>query len=98
MTKGIYTSLLSPVITEKAAKMSEGGKYVFYIAPHTTKNAVKSAIKKAYGVDVEKVNILKRVSKGRFGKNKFLIEKRQACTKAIVTLKDKKALDLNNIK
>ncbi|MBT6068137.1 50S ribosomal protein L23 [Candidatus Peregrinibacteria bacterium] len=93
-----YTTLLAPVVSEKSSKMAEEGKYSFYISPRATKINVKNAVKRIYGAEVEKVNIVKSPSKSRWGKGRKLVTKRDARVKAIVTIKDKKTIDINNIK
>ncbi|MDP4007697.1 MAG: 50S ribosomal protein L23 [Candidatus Peregrinibacteria bacterium] len=97
MNEKIYTVLISPVVTEKTARLTEAGKYTFFVLPSATKKNIKDAVEKIYGTDVDKVNIVKAKSKSRWGKTRKAVQKRTARTKAIVTIKDKKSIDLNKI-
>jgi len=92
-----YTSLIAPVVTEKTARLTESGKYTFYVSPRATKTNIKDAVKKIYGVEVEKVNIIKSQPKYRWGRGRKAVQKRSPRVKAVVTLKDKKSIDLNKI-
>lgn len=98
MTQNLFKSLVSPVVTEKSTKLNAAGKYTFFVSPDTNKKAIKLAFQKVYGVDVKSVNIVKSVSKQRAGRNRKLITKRPVRTKAIITLKENKPLDLSSIK
>ncbi|MEI6660263.1 MAG: 50S ribosomal protein L23 [bacterium] len=49
--------ILGPRITEKSAKLSETGAYVFNVKNKTNKNEIKKAIKAMYGVTPERVAI-----------------------------------------
>ena len=93
-----YTTLLYPVMTEKSTQLSAEGKYTFVIDPRVTKTEVRNAVQKAYGVNVSKVNIIKVQPKKRWAKGRRQINKRDAVTKAIVTLKKGETLDVNKIK
>ncbi len=55
------TIIVKPVITEKSLQEAVNGKYTFLVARYATKNDVKEAIEKLFGVKVEKVysNIVK---------------------------------------
>lgn len=80
-----YKVLVKPLITEKAADLSELNKYVFAVNPKMNKVEVKKAIRSIYEVDPVAVNIInfsgKRVNYGRISGQK------KAWKKAIVTLK-----------
>lgn len=62
-TAGIYDILRRPVISEKAAKLSENGNLVFEVAMSATKTDVCRAIQAIYNVKPTKVNIV--VVKGK---------------------------------
>ena len=62
-TAGIYDILRRPVISEKAAKLSESNGVVFEVAVQATKEDVARAIQAIYGVKPVKVNIV--VTKGK---------------------------------
>jgi large subunit ribosomal protein L23 len=62
-TAGIYDILRRPIISEKAAKMSESNGVVFEVAVSATKEDVARAVEAIYGVKPSKVNIV--VTKGK---------------------------------
>ncbi len=97
MNDKTYTSLIAPVVTEKTARLTEAGKYTFYVSPRATKINIKDAVRKIYGVEVEKVNIVKTHPKYKWGKGRKAVQKKGAKVKAIVTIKGKKSIDLNKI-
>ncbi len=78
-------TLVKPLVTEKAANLSEKGKYAFIVNINANKIEIAKAVSDVYGVKVEAVNIIKMkgktVSRGRIkgSRNDF--------KKAIVTLK-----------
>ena len=98
MNEKTYTSLLAPVVTEKTARLTDEGKYTFYVSPRATKINIKDAVKQVYGVEVEKVNIVKAQPKHKWGRGRKAVQKRAPQVKAIVTIKGKKSIDLNAIK
>lgn len=62
--------ILAPVVTEKAAHLTEKGTYVFRVAYRATRIQVASAFKELYGVQPTKVNIVvARAKKVRFGRS-----------------------------
>ena len=93
--KALFT-IIKPVVTEKAIKMSEGLTYTFYVHPKSTKIDVKMAIKEAYGYDVATVKMAKLPAKKRNIK-KITINKRPQMKKAHITLKGKKKMDVTKI-
>ena len=62
-TAGIYDIQRRPIISEKAAKLSESNGVVFEVAVQATKEDVARAIQAIYGVKPVKVNIV--VTKGK---------------------------------
>lgn len=62
-TAGMYDILRRPVISEKAARLSESNGVVFEIAADATKEDVARAIQAIYNVKPTKVNIV--VTKGK---------------------------------
>src|SRR3989338_7643683 len=57
--------LVRPLLTEKAALLESGGKYVFDIARDATKPEVKKAVEALFHVTVTRVTILNRKGKSR---------------------------------
>ena len=62
-TAGIYDILRRPIISEKAAKVSESNGIVFEVAPSATKEDVARAVEAIFNVKPTKVNIV--VVKGK---------------------------------
>ena len=62
-TAGIYDILRRPIVSEKAAKVSESNGVVFEVAVDATKEDVARAVQAIYGVKPVKVNIV--VTKGK---------------------------------
>ncbi|MBR2483113.1 MAG: 50S ribosomal protein L23 [Alphaproteobacteria bacterium] len=62
-TAGIYDILRRPIISEKAAKISESNGVAFEVAADATKEDVARAVQAIYGVKPVKVNIV--VVKGK---------------------------------
>ena len=82
----------SPVVTEKAAVLQEGGTYSFYVAPKANKTEIKDAIEKIFKVtvvDVRTINVHPR--KKRVGRYTGLTNRKK---KAIVKLADGKSINV----
>ncbi len=81
-----------PLITEKAARLSEAGQYIFSVKGNTTKNEIKKVIKEMYKVEVDKVNIVNTAGKTR----RYRGQKKQGqgFKKAIVILKKGQKINL----
>ena len=62
-TAGIYDILRRPIISEKAAKLSESNSVAFEIAANATKTDVARAVEAIFNVKPTKVNIV--VVKGK---------------------------------
>ena len=81
-----------PLITEKATTLAPMRKYVFSVSPDATKNEVKKAIKELYNVDATNVAIVNLPGKPKRFRNIRRTGSRRK--KAIVTIKDGQAIDL----
>ena len=90
--------LLAPVVTEKSSIAQQQGKYTFRVHSDASKVEVEKAVRKAYGVDVVKVNMMKVLKKERLAGRGRTITKRHASKRAIVTLKAKQTIDFNKVK
>lgn len=77
--------LLGPRVSEKSAKQTESGKYVFNVIKAANKVEIKKAVEKAYKVNVTQVNILN--TKGKVRNTGRMSGKTSGFKKAIVTLK-----------
>ena len=62
-TAGTYDILRRPIISEKAARLSESNGIAFEVAMNATKEDVAAAIQAIYNVKPTKVNIV--VAKGK---------------------------------
>jgi len=79
-----YRVLIKPLITEKGSYLSGYSQYIFAVAPQTNKIEVRKAIKKVYGVDPVKVNIMNVSGKQiRYGRTEG---RTKSWKKAIITL------------
>lgn len=83
-TGNAYRVLVKPRITEKGSSLGVYNQYVFEVADQTNKIEVRKAIKKVYGVDPIKVNIINMLGKKvRYGRTEG---RTKNWKKAIVTL------------
>jgi len=87
-----YTTIISPVITEKSTKLSESNQVVFRVPGTATKPEIKKAIEELFKVKVKAVNTLvtkgkKKLFRGRPGA-------RSDVKKAIVTLQPGSTIDV----
>ncbi|MCL5733495.1 MAG: 50S ribosomal protein L23, partial [Patescibacteria group bacterium] len=67
-------------------------KYVFIVEPSATKNEIKKIIKKTFGVDAIKVNIINKEGKIKMFRNKA--GRQINLKKAVVTLKEGQKINL----
>ena len=87
-----YRVLLRPCITEKGSSLGVYNQYVFEVAPRTNKIEVRKAIKKVYGVDPIKVNMMAVSGKGvRYGRTEG---RTKSWKKAIITLSEGQKIDI----
>ena len=87
----LYNVIISPVITEKATKISENNQYVFRVSLSSDKKSIKNAIEKLFKVKVKNINTTK--VKGKVKIFKGTKGKRADYKKAIVSLKEGESLD-----
>lgn len=87
-----YKVLKSPHITEKSSQLAKENQYTFVVFPKANKKEIEKAISELYGVDVEKVRIVKKPSKQRrIGRQ---IGKKPGYKKAIVKIKPGQKIDI----
>jgi large subunit ribosomal protein L23 len=95
VTLDAYTTIIRPVVSEKATVLGDQGKYVFEVAPSANKIQIKQAVEQAFAnkkVQVAAVNILHVAGKTRRrGKS---IGMTRSWKKAVVTLQAGQRLDL----
>ena len=87
--------LKKPLITEKVTAQNENGVYGFVVDKQATKVAIKQAVEKMYGVNVEEVRtmIAPGKKKTRYSKGAFLTGKTSSFKKAIVKVKSGEIID-----
>ena len=87
-----YDVILSPVITEKATRMTEYNQVVFRVALDATKPAIAKAVAELFKVKVMAVNTVR--IKGKVKANRAGRYKKSDYKKAIVTLADGQQIDV----
>jgi large subunit ribosomal protein L23 len=88
--------LIKPILSEKANKLAEKlNRYAFVVDRKANKVEIKKAVEQFYGVQVSEVNTLVMPSKlkSRYTKAGFLIGRKPAKKKALVTLADGEKID-----
>jgi large subunit ribosomal protein L23 len=87
-----YDVILSPVITEKATKLTEVNQVVFRVTLDSTKPQIKKAVSDLFKVKVKAVNTVLIKGKNKaFRGTKF---KKSDYKKAIVTLEEGSQIDV----
>ena len=87
-----YDVILSPVITEKATKLTEANQVVFRVTLDATKPKIAKAVEDLFKVKVKAVNTVRVKGKKKlFRGQKF---KRTDIKKAIVTLQEGYLIDI----
>jgi len=88
----LYTTVLSPIISEKSNRIGEqSNQYVFQVAVSSNKKDVKAAIEKLFEVKVEDVQILNVKGKTKAFKGKQ--GKRPNWKKAYVRVQEGQLID-----
>ncbi len=78
--------IIRPVLTEKSYQDLANKKYVFVVHKNATRTQVRQAVEEVFGVQVEKVNIVRQLGKiKRQGVNSG---RKPSIKKAYVTLKE----------
>lgn len=92
----IYKLILSPVVTEKSAGLSDSvSQVVFKVLPNATKPEVKVAVEKLFSVNVEGVRILN--VKGKAKRTRFGLGRRSDWKKAYVRLAAGQEIDFSSV-
>jgi large subunit ribosomal protein L23 len=87
-----YDVILSPVITEKATKLSESNQVVFRVAQDATKPQIAKAVESLFKVKVKAVNTIKQKGKSKLFRGRPY--QRSDVKKAIVTLAEGYQIDI----
>jgi large subunit ribosomal protein L23 len=88
----MYSVIRSPVITEKATRISSFNQVTFRVPLDATKPEIKAAIEKLFKVKVEAVNTLRR--KGKLKRFRGRPGRQSDVKKAIVTLAEGQSIDV----
>ena len=84
--------IIKPVLTEKSYDIMADKRYVFEVAPKTTKTQIKTAVETIFGVKVEKVNTV--TTQGKLKRMGRYEGRTSTVKKAYVILKkDSKAIE-----
>ena len=84
--------LIRPIISEKTTEMMELNKYVFEVSMKSNKLMVRQAVKDLFGVQPEKVNVMR--VRGKKKRIRYQVGTTSAWKKAIVTLKEGDKIDI----
>ncbi len=87
-----YDTILAPIITEKATRLSEQNKVVFRVAQDASKDEIAAAVEELFKVQVIKVNTLN--VKGKTKRFRGILGKRADIKKAVVTLAEGQSIDI----
>lgn len=83
----IYDVIRRPIVSERAMRLAEEGKYTFEVALAANKIQIKEAVETIFKVDVVKVNTMTLPGKKRRGWRRPIYGSTPKWKKAIVTLK-----------
>ncbi|MDL2220786.1 50S ribosomal protein L23 [Eubacteriales bacterium OttesenSCG-928-N14] len=61
--KSPYDVIIKPVLTEKSYDDIGNRKYTFIVHPDANRTEIKQAVEEAFGVTVQKVNVLNQLGK-----------------------------------
>ena len=89
--------LIKPILSEKANKQSEKmNRYTFVVDRKANKLEIKKAIEQFYGVQVEDVNttVMPSKLKAKYTKAGFIVGRKPAKKKAMVTVANGESIDL----
>jgi len=89
-----YDKIKGLVYTEKSNKQLAEGKYHFKVDASCNKKEIASLIKKAFGVEVQSINVLNTKPKPK--RFKGVIGERSPYKKAIITLKDGQSINFGS--
>jgi len=87
-----YDVILSPVITEKATKLSEANQVVFRVAQTATKPDIAKAVESLFKVKVKAVNTIRQKGKPKMFRGRPFVK--SDSKKAVVTLVEGYQIDI----
>ena len=89
--------LIKPILTEKAnGQQDKLRRYAFRVARQSNKLEIKKAIELFYGVQVEEVNtaVMPSKLKSKYTKAGYIVGRKPAKKKAMVTVAEGETIDL----
>jgi large subunit ribosomal protein L23 len=89
--------LVKPILSEKANKQAEKeNRYAFIVDRKANKLEIKKAVEEFYGVQVAHVNtsVVPGKTKSKFTKAGYIVGRKPAKKKAIVTVAEGETIDL----
>lgn len=89
--------LIKPILSEKANKQSEKeNRYSFVVDRKANKLEIKKAIEEFYGVQVKNINtsVVPGKTKAKYTKAGFIVGRKPAKKKAVVTVAEGETIDL----
>ena len=89
--------LLKPILSEKANAQSEKmNRYTFIVDRKANKLEIKKAVELFYGVQVDNVNtsVMPSKAKSKYTKAGFIVGRKPAKKKALVTVAEGETIDL----
>ena len=89
--------LIKPILSEKANKQAEKmNRYSFVVDRKANKLEIKKAVESFYGVQVQDVNtiVVPSKAKARYTEAGFIVGRKPAKKKAIVTVAEGETIDL----
>lgn len=84
--------VIRPVLTEKSTSLSSRGQYAFYVTSGATKQDVRRAVERQFGIHVTRVNTLRGIGKTR--RRGAIVGRVPGRRKAIVTLRAGESIDM----
>ena len=87
----LYNTVIAPIITEKATKISEKNQYVFKVKIDSNKKEIKQAIEKLFKVKIKNIKTIEIKGKNKIFKGTK--GKRSDYKKAIICLNKGENLD-----
>ena len=89
--------IIKPILSEKANKQTEKmNRYTFVVDRKANKLEIKKAVEMFYGVQVANVNtwVMPSKQKARYTKAGFIVGRKPAKKKALVTVAEGESIDL----
>jgi len=83
----IYDVIRRPIVSERAMRLAQQGKYTFEVAPAANKIQIREAVETIFKVDVVKVNTITVPGKKRRGWRRSIYGSTPKRKKAIVTVR-----------